>query len=243
MPSREETIITDEKRCSTLSSRASSVDSSYNIEEDDGHDPQYQDSIQPSLNFSRLAYNLAQFNETYKVMDRKSGSGGQTRRVMAAVRPTCSPDTMKRTLKSVLPITDWLYNYNWKSDFIADLVTGITIAVFQVPQSMGYSLLAHVSPVYGLYSSFFPALIYSFMGSSKHSAIGTFAIVSLMTGSVITDMNASNANPIINQTLINGSTTPGSVQRQYSNIQMASMIALLIGIYQLLFGIFRMGFV
>jgi MFS superfamily sulfate permease-like transporter len=39
-------------------------------------------------------------------------------------------------------------------------------------KGMGYSLLANVSPVYGLYSSFFPALIYSIMGSSRHAAVG-----------------------------------------------------------------------
>jgi hypothetical protein len=113
---------------STISSRTSSIDSSYNID----HDPQYQDSIQPSLNFSRLAYNLAQFNETYEVIHRKSDP---SKRVMEAVKPTCSPENLKRNLKSLLPITDWLYNYNWKNDLIADLMTGITIAVFQVPQS------------------------------------------------------------------------------------------------------------
>ncbi|CAG2100288.1 unnamed protein product [Medioppia subpectinata] len=234
MPSPEERTGGEEKCGSTLSSRTSSVDSSYNIEEE--HDPQYQDSIQPSLNFSRLAYNLAQFNETYEVIHSTSHP---SRKLMSAVRDTCSHDTVKQTIKTLLPITDWLYNYNWKSDLLADFITGVTICVFQVPQSMGYSLLAKVSPVYGLYSSFFPALIYSFMGSSRHSAIGTFAIVSLMTGTIISEMHETNANPLVNQT----NTDPSTQQRQYSNIQMASMIALLIGIYQLLFGIFRMGFI
>src|SRR5947209_543726 len=51
---------------------------------------------------------------------------------------------------------------------------------------MGYSLIAHVPPKYGLYTSFFPALVYTFLGSSRHSAVGPFAIVSgVMTGSVV----------------------------------------------------------
>ena len=119
----------DLQNSSTMSSRTSSIDSSYNIEQSD---PQYQDSIQPSLNFSRLAYNMAQFNETFEVVHRKS----DPKKIMAAMRPTCAPDDMKRTMKSLLPITDWLYNYNWRTDFVADFVTGLTIAVFQVPQSM-----------------------------------------------------------------------------------------------------------
>lgn len=57
---------------------------------------------------------------------------------------------------------------------MADLIAGLTIIVFHVPQSMGYSLIAQVSPVYGLYTAFFPALVYSLMGTSRHAAIGEF---------------------------------------------------------------------
>ena len=135
MPSNEDKKKRDVQNSPTMSSRTSSIDSSYNIEQSD---PQYQDSIQPSLNFSRLAYNLAQFNETFEVVNRKSDSG---KKMMAAMRPTCSPHDVKRTIKSLIPITDWLFNYNWRSDFVADFVTGLTIAVFQVPQSMTQNII------------------------------------------------------------------------------------------------------
>lgn len=138
MPSKDQHIIKDEPNSSTLSSRTSSIDSSYNI--DHVCDPQYQDSIQPSLNFSRLAYNLEQFNETYEVIHRKSTP---SKKMFEAMRPSCSPENIKRSLKSLLPITEWLSNYNWKSDLIADFVTGITIAVFQVPQSESSHALPH----------------------------------------------------------------------------------------------------
>ncbi len=39
---------------------------------------------------------------------------------------------------------------------------------------MGYSFLAQVKPVYCLYSSFFPILIYSIMGTSRHCSVGKF---------------------------------------------------------------------
>ena len=53
-------------------------------------------------------------------------------------------------------------------------------------------------------------------------------------------MNESGLNPPIPNT-----TDPntGDLMRVYSNIEMASMIALLIGLYQLLFGFLRFGFI
>lgn len=87
----------------------------------------------------------------------------------------CSRERLILLLTSIFPIIKWSSEYNIRDNFIPDLIAGLTIIVFHVPQSMGYSLIAHVSPVYGLYTAFFPALIYSLMGTSKHCAIGKFS--------------------------------------------------------------------
>lgn len=50
---------------------------------------------------------------------------------------------------------------------------------------MAYSIMAGLPAVYGLYVSFFPVLIYAFLGTSRHLSIGSFAITSLMTFSCI----------------------------------------------------------
>ena len=84
----------------------------------------------------------------------------------------CSKKKLLSLLISLFPILKWSSEYNVSQNLIPDLIAGLTIIVFHVPQSMGYSLIAHVSPVYGLYTAFFPALIYSVMGTSRHCAIG-----------------------------------------------------------------------
>ena len=94
---------------------------------------------------------------------------------------------------------------------------------------MGYCLIANVPPVYGLYSSFFPALMYSFLGTSRHSSVGPFAIVTgVMTGNVIHKVQEE----LKQQTDITA-----------SNIEIALMVAFVLGVMLTLGGICRLGFI
>ncbi|VDL74634.1 unnamed protein product [Nippostrongylus brasiliensis] len=70
-----------------------------------------------------------------------------------------------------LPVTKWLPNYK-RENLVPDVAAGITLAIYNVPQSMAYSVLATLPPVYGLYAAFFPPLFYFLLGSSNHVSIG-----------------------------------------------------------------------
>jgi MFS superfamily sulfate permease-like transporter len=45
---------------------------------------------------------------------------------------------------------------------------------------MAYAILAGVDPVVGIYTAFFPVLVYVFMGTMPHVSMGTFAVISIM---------------------------------------------------------------
>ncbi|XP_048662185.1 solute carrier family 26 member 10 isoform X8 [Marmota marmota marmota] len=97
----------------------------------------------------------------------------------------CSRPGAWRLLQARLPPLRWLPLYRWRAWLLGDAVAGVTVGVVHVPQGMAFALLTSVPPVFGLYTSFFPVLIYSLLGTGRHLSTGTFAVLSLMTGSAV----------------------------------------------------------
>ena len=75
---------------------------------------------------------------------------------------------------TMFPLFYKLKKYDIKRDLILDFIAGITISILHVPQGIAYSFLIGIPPVYGLYTSFFPVLIYSLLGTSSHISVGKF---------------------------------------------------------------------
>jgi sodium-independent sulfate anion transporter 11 len=86
---------------------------------------------------------------------------------------------------SLFPFTHWIgkYNLQW---FIGDLIAGVTVGAVVVPQGMAYALLANLDAQFGLYSSFMGVLVYWFFATSKDVTIGPVAVLSTVTGNVVT---------------------------------------------------------
>lgn len=118
------------------------------------------------------------------------------------------------------PFLRW-FPYQAK-DFKADTLAGITGALVLVPQSMAYAQLAGLPAYYGLYASFVPVAIAALWGTSSQLGSGPVAVVSLLTASSLATFAVSGSD-------------------QY--IALAVSLALMVGLVQLLLGVFRLGVV
>uniref|UniRef100_A0AC35TZM3 ENTH domain-containing protein n=1 Tax=Rhabditophanes sp. KR3021 TaxID=114890 RepID=A0AC35TZM3_9BILA len=122
------------------------------------------------------------------------------------VKDKCSIKNCKRGIYSIFPVLYWLPRYQWKSSFFNDLSGGLTLAVFALPQGMAHASIINLDPIYGLYTSIFASFTYFMFGHSRHIALGTFAILSLMTDNAIQIATQSQKNKtleMIEEGLIN----------------------------------------
>uniref|UniRef100_A0A8C1BQ35 Solute carrier family 26 member 6 n=1 Tax=Cyprinus carpio carpio TaxID=630221 RepID=A0A8C1BQ35_CYPCA len=147
----------------------------------------------------------------------------------------------KSCFLSFVPLLTWLPRYPFRENAIGDLISGISVGIMHLPQGMAYALLAAVPPVFGLYSSFYPILIYFIFGTSKHISVGTYAVMSVMIGSV-TERLAPDSDFMIPGNDTN-STSLDIVSRDAERVKIAATVTFLSGIFQLLLGLVRFGFV
>ncbi|XP_075039701.1 solute carrier family 26 member 6-like [Mixophyes fleayi] len=150
----------------------------------------------------------------------------------------CSREAAKSLLFQFLPILHWLPHYPVKEWLLGDIVSGVSVGILQLPQGLAYALLAGVPPVFGLYSSFFPVFVYSIFGTSRHVSVGSFAVVSIMIGSV-TESLVPNDNFILsaNETIID------TVARDKARVEVVAALTLLVGLFQVILGLVQFGFV
>ncbi|XP_070765941.1 solute carrier family 26 member 6 [Enoplosus armatus] len=152
----------------------------------------------------------------------------------------CSVPRLKHTVLSWVPVLSWLPQYSFRENAIGDLISGCSVGIMHLPQGMAYALLASLRPVFGLYTSLYPVLVYFIFGTSRHISIGTFAVISIMIGSV-TERLAPDSNFIVNAT--NGTGSVNIDARDAYRVQIACSLTVLAGIFQMLLGVVRFGFV
>ncbi|NXX30359.1 S26A2 protein, partial [Nicator chloris] len=167
---------------------------------------------------------------------------------------SCTPAKMKDCVLGFFPILQWLPKYKLREYLLGDIMSGVIVGVLLVPQSIAYSLLAGLEPIYGLYTSFFSCIIYCIFGTSRHVSVGIFGVVCLMVGQVV-DREVERAGYDLEPAVLSALPAPGGDSNGTGNataplcdrgchaMAVAATMTFISGVYQVAMGFFQVGFV
>jgi high affinity sulfate transporter 1 len=102
-----------------------------------------------------------------------------------------------------------------------DVVAGVTVAAYAIPQTMAYAQVAGLSPVVGLWSLLAPMVVYAFVGSSRQLSVGPESTISVMAATAVAPL--ADGDPALYATL-------------------AAACALVVGVMCFVGYLFRLGF-
>jgi high affinity sulfate transporter 1 len=103
-----------------------------------------------------------------------------------------------------------------------DVMAGLTVAAYLVPQGMAYATLAGLAPVAGLWAALLPLVIYAVMGSSRYLSAGPESSTALMTATALAPLAAGDSG-------------------RYA--MLAAVLAGLVGVVCFAAGLLRLGFI
>jgi high affinity sulfate transporter 1 len=103
----------------------------------------------------------------------------------------------------------------------ADVIAGVTVAAYLVPQAMAYAQLAGLPAVAGLWAVLGPLAVYAVLGSSRLLSVGPESTTALMTATTV------------------GAVAGGDPTRY---AVLASALALMVGVVCLVAWVIRLGF-
>lgn len=127
---------------------------------------------------------------------------------------------MKQNLAHWLPGMAQFTGYQ-RSWLRGDVLAGVTVAAYLVPQVMAYATVAGLPPVAGLWAALVPMGVYALLGSSRQLSVGPESTTALMTATALA--------PLV----------VGDPARYAA---MAAMLALLVGAICLVAGLCGLGF-
>jgi high affinity sulfate transporter 1 len=124
-------------------------------------------------------------------------------------------------LQRVLPVVGWLPSYE-RSWLQPDVLAGLAVWAVMVPEGMAYAGIVGVPPIMGLYTVVPPLIAYALLGSSRLLVVGP-----------------DTATGLISALTVGALVAKGSAEFN----TLTSTLAILIGVFFLLFGMLRMGWV
>jgi SulP family sulfate permease len=122
-------------------------------------------------------------------------------------------------LAAVFPFLTW-FKLVTKESIKADFFAGLTGAVIVLPQGIAFATIAGLPPEYGLYTAMVTPIIAALFGSSRHLVSGPTTAISIVVFSAISHH-----------------AEPGTTEF----VMLALTLTFLAGVYQLGFGLARLG--
>lgn len=120
-------------------------------------------------------------------------------------------------LMARVPIISWLSTYKAKY-FLTDLSAGVSLGTMCLAQTMAHATIATTEPIQGPHCALLPPLIYACLGTSRHGSVSSGAMAAMILANVL---------------------QPFPEQRDRT--QLASLLALVAGVSQILMGIFDLA--
>lgn len=102
-----------------------------------------------------------------------------------------------------------------------DVLAGVTVAAYLIPQVMAYATVAGLPAVVGLWAALVPLAVYAVLGSSRQLSVGPESTTALLTATALAPLAAGDP-------------------ARYAVL--AAVLALLVGGFCLLGGLLRLGF-
>jgi len=110
----------------------------------------------------------------------------------------------------------------WRTSLSADVVAGLTTAAVVLPKAMAYATIAGLPVQVGLYTAVVPTVVYALLGTSRPLSVSTTTTLAILTAAEL------------------GKVAPdGAPERLIAG---AATLAVLTGIFLLLAGLLRLGF-
>lgn len=109
-----------------------------------------------------------------------------------------------------------------RRDLRGDLVGGVTVTAYLIPQVMAYSTLAGLPPQTGLVVIVVTMVLYALIGSSRLLSVGPESTTALMTAAVLAPLALGDASRYVS---------------------LAATLALIVGLFAVLAGVLRIGFI
>lgn len=121
---------------------------------------------------------------------------------------------------SILPGLEQFRGYR-REWLRGDVLAGMTVAAYLVPQVMAYATVARLPPVAGLWAALVPLAVYAVLGSSRQLSVGPESTTALMTATALAPLALGD---------------PG----RYAAL--AAAMAVLVGAICFVAGLLRLGF-